>query len=72
VTAAARAWRRWRIRREQAARKALGMPLAHPELLAGAERDEVRPHFLAWTAELLESGQTSGYIIDAVRREQGQ
>jgi hypothetical protein len=72
VSALGRAWRRFRIRRERAARRAIRMAELHPELLAGAERWAVKPHFLAWTAELLESGQTSGYIIDAVRREQGQ
>jgi hypothetical protein len=67
-----RAWRRVRIRRERAARLRLRVPLRHPELLSGAEKDAVRPHFLAWTAELLETEQTSGFIIEALRREQGK
>lgn len=67
-----RAWLRFRIRLERRARQRLGVPLAYPELLAGAEREAVSPHFLAWTAELLETEQTSGFIIDALRREQGQ
>jgi hypothetical protein len=64
-----RAWRAARIRRERGARLRLRVPLAYPELLAGAERAAVRPHFLAWTAELLETEQTSGHIIaDEMRR----
>lgn len=69
---AKRSWLRLRVRMERKGRLVIGMPVGHPELLAGAERDAVRPHFLAWTAELLETEQTSGYIIESVRREEGR
>jgi hypothetical protein len=61
-----------RMRMERKGRLVIGMPAGHPELLAGAERDAVRPHFLLWTAELLETEQTSGFIIESVRREEGR
>jgi ABC-type nitrate/sulfonate/bicarbonate transport system permease component len=65
-----RAWRRFRIRRERADRRRLRVPLRHPELLAGAEQEAATPRFAAWTAELLETEQTAGFIIEALRREQ--
>jgi hypothetical protein len=69
---AKRSWLRLRIRMERKARLVIGMGVHYPELLAGAERDAVRHHFLLWTAELLETEQTSGYIIESVRREEGR
>lgn len=69
---ARRPLRAFLIRRERRARDVLGMGRFHPERLAGAERDAVRPHFLAWTAELADTEQTAGFIIESVRREEGR